>query len=55
MVYLHAGPDRMKRAVENLHLDSTPQAEVDEDEYRKPHRSRQALDTDTDTAKRPQK
>ena len=35
MQYLHAAPDRMKWAVEDLGLDGTTQAEVDEEERRK--------------------
>ena len=50
MKYLHAAPDRMRRAVENLDLDGTTQAEVDEAEGQKLHRGRQDMGTGTDTA-----
>ena len=50
MKYLHAAPDRMRRAVETLGLDGTTQPEVDEAEGRKLHSGRQDMDTGTDTA-----
>ena len=37
MKYLHAAPDRMRWAVENLHLDGSTQAEVEAAERRKRH------------------
>ncbi len=46
MKYLHAAPDRMQWAVENLHLDGTTQAEKDAAERPKPHRHGQDLDTE---------
>ena len=47
MRYLHAAPERMRGAVENLALDGTTQAEIEAEEDRKARQVGQDLDTGT--------